>query len=97
MVQFNTFTLNRLSDDLVYTFDRQQHPNGETGYKRRDGDYWFLFRPEFGWVAMDPDVGEIQGRPWHILPQDQSSDHPPEGEWVSKKGAKSYVYKLLYL
>ncbi len=36
------------------------------------------------------------GRPWNVLPQDQG-DHPPEGEWVSRKGSKSYVYSLVYV
>jgi hypothetical protein len=36
------------------------------------------------------------GRPWHVPPQDQSPEFPPEGDWVSKKGSKSYVYSLVH-
>jgi len=32
---------------------------------------------------------------WNVAAQAQG-DHPPEGEWVSKKGNKSYVYSLIY-
>lgn len=39
---------------------------------------------------------DIYGRPWDVLPVDQG-DVPPEGVWVSRKGAKAYVYDLVYL
>lgn len=95
MTDFAHFELRRMSDDLVYHFDRQQMPNGQSGYKRRDADLWIVFRPEWGWVAYLEDNQSLAGRPWNILPKDQG-DHPPEGEWVSKKGVKSYVYELTY-
>ena len=97
MPQFSTFTLSRLSDDLVYTFDRAEHPGGSVGYKRRDRDLWILYQPQLGWVAYDDNRNELQGRPWNVQPAEQESTHPPEGEWVSKKGAKSYVYMLKYI
>ena len=53
MDRYSTFTLTRLSDDLVYTFDRAAHPRGLTGYKRRDKDLWIVYRPELGWVAFE--------------------------------------------
>lgn len=95
MTDFAHFELCRMSDDLVYHFDRQQMPNGQIGYKRRDADLWIVFRPEWGWVAYLEDNQSLAGRPWNILPTDQG-DHLPEGEWVSKKGVKSYVYELTY-
>ena len=89
------FELRRLSDDLVYQFDRRQRPDGQFGYQRRDQDLWIVFKPELGWVAYDEDSQSVTGRPWNVLPKDQG-DHPPQGEWVSKKGVKSYVYELKY-
>ena len=95
MDKFNRFELRRLSDDLIYTFDRMMRADGTVGYRRRDGDYWIVLSKEYGWVGVGDEPGEIMGRSWNVLPKDQG-DHPPEGEWVSKKGAKSYVYCLVY-
>jgi len=85
-----------MSDELVYSFSRQRNDHGEIGYKRADGDFWILNKQSFGWVAWDETSSQVMGRPWNILPVDQL-DHPPEGEWVSKKGVKSYVYLLVYV
>jgi hypothetical protein len=41
-------------------------------------------------------VYRLTGRPWDVLPKDQSPDHPPQGIWVSRKNEKSYVYDLVY-
>ncbi len=95
MLDHSYFELRRQSDDLVYQFDRRPLPSGEFGYKRRDQDLWIVFKPEFGWVAYDEETGAVMGRSWNTLPKDQG-DHPPPGEWVSKKGVKSYVYLLVY-
>jgi hypothetical protein len=89
------FELRRLSDSLVYQFDRTPLPNGQTGYKRRDQDLWITFKADLGWVAYDEELQSVMGRPWNILVQNQT-DSPPEGEWVSKKGDRSYVYNLVY-
>jgi hypothetical protein len=89
------FELRRKSDDLVYQFDRAQRADGQIGYKRRDRDLWIVHRPTLGWVALYEESGLMSGRPWDVLPADQG-DHPPPGDWVSKKGAKSYVYELVY-
>src|SRR5689334_22371098 len=91
------FELRRSSDDLVYHFDRQLRSDKRIGYKRRDLTLWIVFLPEFGWVAMDEETKAITGRPWNISLKDQTQDYPPEGEWVSKKGIKSYVYQLKYI
>ena len=91
-----TFELRRLNgDDITYMFDRKRSPEGTNGYKRRDQDYWIVFKPKWGWVAWSDSYG-ITGRPWYVAPEEQA-DFPPEGEWVSKKGPKSYVYQLTYL
>jgi hypothetical protein len=90
------FQLRRLQDDLLYHFDRQRRPDESIGYKRRDQDLWIIFLAEYGWVAVDEVTGAITGRPWNSLLKDQTEEYPPEGEWVSKKGIKSYVYELKY-
>ncbi|MEM8632386.1 MAG: hypothetical protein AAGF74_14210 [Pseudomonadota bacterium] len=86
-----TFELRRQTDGLVYRFDRQ--PDGS--FKRQDGDFFILRHPRHGWIAGDVGSDEIFGRPWSVLPSDQG-DAPPEGIWVSRKDAKSYVYDLVY-
>lgn len=91
------FELRRQSDDLVYVFERRSRPDGSVGYKRSDGDHWFVFRPDWGWVAWDEASRSCQGRPWNVLPKDQEARFPPEGDWVSRKGPKSYVYSLVYV
>jgi hypothetical protein len=95
-MSFERFELRRMSNTLVYSFSRQRNGDGEVGYKRSDGDYWILKKGDLGWVAWDEASSQVMGRPWNTLPIDQS-DHPPEGEWVSKKGTKSYVYLLVYV
>lgn len=91
------FELHRLSDSLIYQFDRRVRPDGSIGYQRRDQDLWITFRPELGWVAYDDETQSVMGRPWNVYPKDQAAEYPPAGEWVSKKDTKSYVYELKYL
>ena len=96
MSSHSRFELYRLSDGLIYRFNRAVREDGSAGYKREDQDLWIVRSPRFGWVAIDEATGTIMGRPWNTLPQDLG-DYPPEGEWVSKKGIKSYVYDLRYI
>jgi hypothetical protein len=96
--KYEYFELHRLSDDLIYQFDRRTTSDGKIGYQRRDQDLWITYRGiEEGWVAYDEESNSISGRPWNIAPKLQDNNHPPEGEWVSKKGIKSYVYNLKYV
>ncbi len=97
MLTHDYFELRRLSDDLVYQFDRIASTGSQHAYQRRDQDLRITYRPELGWVAYDEATQAIMGRPWDVLPRNQSNDHPPEGIWVSRKGIKSYVYELKYL
>jgi hypothetical protein len=90
------FELRRQSDNLVYTFKREQYHDGNAAYKRQDQDLWIVHRPEWGWVAWDEASNTCMGRPWNVLPHHQT-DAPPEGDWVSRKGVKSYVYTLVYM
>jgi hypothetical protein len=94
--EHDRFELRRQSDDLVYTFTRTVNSDQSIGYKRADGDYWIVRRPDWGWVAWDEASQSCMGRPWDVLPHDQH-DSPPEGVWVSRKGPKSYVYELVYV
>jgi hypothetical protein len=90
------FELRRQSDDLVYSFVRKIRPDGTVGYQRQDQDLWITNQPAWGWVAWDYASQSCMGRPWNVLPTRQG-DHPPEGDWVSRKGSKSYVYSLVYV
>gem|GEM_PF-866469 len=85
------FELKRRVDDLVYVFERQD----DGRYKRTDGDHWIIKDPSLGWIAWDYQSKTVMGRPWSVMPMDQN-DTPPKGEWVSKKGDKSYVYDLVH-
>lgn len=89
------FELRRLSDDLVYQFDQKVRNDGAIGYRRQDANVWIIFDLKQGWIAHDDSDGSTTGRPWNVLLADQG-DHPPEGEWISKKGNKSYVYELIF-
>lgn len=92
---FSCFELHRLIDGQVYRFRLASRPDGLCGYRRDDQDLWIVRLPILGWVAIDPQTGDVTGRPWDVLPHAQAQ-HPPEGVWVSRKGAKSYVYDLRY-
>ena len=70
------FELGRLIDGLTYRFDRLCHVNGEIGYKRQDKDLWIV--NAHGWVAWNFETGEVQGRPWHIILDEQQAVQPPE-------------------
>lgn len=89
------FRLHRQSDSLVYEFERAQRSDGSVGYRRTEKDLWIIHSESLGWVAVDDQTGEVSGRPWNV-PPDQQGEYPPEGDWVSKKGSKSYVYSLRY-
>ncbi len=91
----DTFELRRQSDGLVYRFDRTTDTLGRDGFKRQDADLWIIDHPRHGWIAGSWDSDDIFGRPW--IPSDHSTIAPPEGVWVSRKDAKSYVYDLVYL
>lgn len=91
------FELRRQSDDLVYTFRRKLWPDGQSGYQRADRDLWIIFKPDLGWVSWDDDSKSVTGIPWNVSPQNQSTDCPPEGDWISKRSTKSYAYLLVYV
>ena len=88
--------MRRVSDDVIYHFDFNGSYNDKPRYRREDNkDVAVSFDLKWGWVVTDAHGSEIMGRPWSVHFDDQK-DHPPEGDWVSKKGPKSYVYELRY-
>jgi hypothetical protein len=90
------FELRRQSDELVYRFTRVVGADGAPAWRREDLDVWIRRHPKLGWVAWDDENNVCTGRPWAVLPEDQGDD-PPEGDWVSRKGPKSYAYSLVYV
>ena len=92
---YGRFELRRQSDELVYVFVLPPHPAGDLAYRRQDQAYWIVRRPDLGWVSWDEVNQTVTGRPWNVRPEDQGN-HPPAGDWVSRKGPKSYVYTLVH-
>jgi hypothetical protein len=90
------FELRRRIDAQVYRFTRAARDDGQPGYRRDDRDLWILRCTRRGWIAIDPDSGDVTGRPWDAAPADQG-DAPPPGRWVSCKGDKSCVHDLVHL
>jgi hypothetical protein len=96
MVDENEIQMRRYSDGAVYRF--LPAPAGEDGfarYKRADKDVWILRDPDFGWIIRDNSDGSLMSRPWEVAIKDQGAT-PPSCDWVSRKGANSYVYRLVF-
>ena len=90
------FELRRRSDATVHRFARAERHDGTLGYRREDADVWIVRDDRFGWVMELGERGEaVAGIPWGVPPADQGR-HPPEGDWVSRKGDRSYVHSLVY-
>jgi len=96
-MKYNYFELQRKLDGLIYEFDLKERSDWIRWYCRRDKDLWITYRDELGWVAYDDIDHEVQWIPWNVSVDEQSSKHPPEGIWVSRKDDKSYVYDLVYV
>ena len=88
--------MRRLSDGAVYVFLRASDEDGMRRYRRQDKNIWMRHHPDFGWVVWDMDADCLMGRPWAI-PLAQQADKPPEGDWVSRRGENSYVYRLVFV
>lgn len=95
-VPVDRFELRRRTDQSVYRFHHAKRADGQIGYRREDRDLWIVRCARRGWIALDPDSGEVTGRPWDTMPADQG-EAPPPGRWVSCKGDRSYVYDLVHL
>ncbi len=88
--------MRRLSDGAIYIFLRAPDEHGMRRYRRADKNIWMRRHPDFGWVVWDADEDCLMGRPW-TAPLSQQGDTPPEGDWVSRKGANSFVYRLAFV
>lgn len=93
MLAEHVIEMRRLGDGAVYRFKPARASDGALRYRREDKDVWIMRDPAFGWIVWDSECAALMGRPWDVALADQG-DLPPECEWVSKKGANSYVYRL---
>jgi hypothetical protein len=84
----------RRSDGLTYHYHPCEPIHGRPAWQRDDLDLWVIYRAEDGWIGVNA-AGQITAVPWG-LPISRQGDLPPTGEWVSKKGDKSYVYDLVF-
>ncbi|KXS17422.1 hypothetical protein M427DRAFT_30546 [Gonapodya prolifera JEL478] len=99
-----SFTFTRLIDGLTYNFTQTSQPSrhssssGAPRYRRNDGHVLVLKDPQKGWAAVEAATGQVTGKSWEwtLASLMHAPDYPPEGEWVSKKGHKLYVYVLKY-
>jgi hypothetical protein len=88
--------MRRVSDGAVYRFHAA--PPAEDGFprwRRADKDIWILRDPDFGWIVWDGEEKTLMGRPWQVAIKDQGA-LAPECDWVSRKGANSFVYRLAF-
>ncbi len=91
-----TIEMRRYADGAVYRFETQ--PAGDDGlprFRRADKDIWILRDEKFGWIVWDGEEKALMGRPWDVAVCDQG-ETPPACDWVSRKGAKSFVYRLAF-
>ena len=92
-----SFELRRKTDELVYVFHRVEDGREPSRFVRSDrADLFIQYDQVLGWVALDPETNEVAGKSWDDDLR-HNPDQPAEGDWVSKKGAKSYVYELRHL
>jgi hypothetical protein len=88
--------MRRLSDGAVYRFHAAPADDaGRPRFKRADRDIWIVRDDAFGWIVWDAAEKSLMGRPWDVALSDQG-EWPPEGVWVSRKGANSFVYRLVH-
>lgn len=90
-----SFEFRRRIDAVVYRFCPCESLDGKIAWKREDIDLWVTQITGFGWVCVNSNR-IICGIPWGVA-LDQVDELPPAGEWVSKKGDKSYVYDVVYI
>lgn len=96
MEESATIEMRRYGDGAVYRF----HPapaaaDGLPRYRRADKDIWILRHEDFGWIVWDAENKALMGRPWDVAVRDQGA-RPPECDWVSRRAATSFVYRLVF-
>jgi hypothetical protein len=87
------FEFRRRIDDVCYRFEPVAPRGGYPAWKRVDFDLWLMWISGSGWCVVDAH-GVANSRPRNVELADQRNE-PPEGEWLSKKRDKSYVYDLV--
>ncbi|PIR12035.1 MAG: hypothetical protein COV52_00890 [Gammaproteobacteria bacterium CG11_big_fil_rev_8_21_14_0_20_46_22] len=95
MNELPSVELRRRIDFVIYRFHPCNMMKAKPSWKREDAEVWMTWIEQFGWVCVDRE-SNIVGVPWGAV-LNRKTSLPPEGEWVSKKGDKSYVYDLVYL
>lgn len=88
-----SFEFRRRIDTVVYVFRPSEPIDGRPAWKRIDIDLWVTQVDGFGWACIDSER-TICGIPWGLT-LDKMGELPPAGEWISKKGDKSYVYDVV--
>jgi len=88
-----SYEFHRRVDPLVYRFEPTAPLAERPTWRRADLPLWLRWQPGTGWCTVD-DQGVVNSRPWNVELADQG-EQPPLGEWLSKKGDKSYVYDLV--
>ena len=91
----NDVEFRRRSDALVYRFRPCNPINGYPAWKREDFELWLAHSDAKGWAVIDS-ANTIFSRPWNVEVSEQGAT-PPEGEWISKKADRAYVYDLVFL
>ena len=89
-----SFQFRRHHDDLIYYFDEVGTDRNGRVFKRRDLDVLVVRNHDHGWVAVADE--KISATPW-LVPLKEQEDYPPEGDWISRKHEKVYVYSLSYV
>ena len=89
-----TLEFRRRMDGLTYRFRLAGARNGEATWKREDVDLWLVKDDRLGWIVVDGEKA-VLSLLW-ALPTGEQGELPSEGEWVSKKGDKSYLYDLVF-
>lgn len=89
-----SFYFRRRVDGLVYQFNPSPPVNGRSAWKREDLDLWVTQNSRLDWVCID-EKGFVLAIPWQF--ELKQSSLPPSGEWISKKGDRSYAYDLVFI
>ncbi|WP_082718582.1 MULTISPECIES: O-methyltransferase [unclassified Sphingobium] len=89
-----TILFRREEDGLIYRFAPAGMIEGRPIWRRTDRDLRLQWSRPMGWHVTDK-AGAMLSRPWEVEKERQAG-LPPEGIWVSRKGAKSYVYNLAW-
>lgn len=95
MMSGDRIEMRRLGDGAVYVFHRQSVAAGAPRYRRADKEIWIERDADFGWIVRDTIDNSLMARPWTVALRDQGAT-PPECDWVSRKGANAFVYRLVF-